>query len=149
MTEDDDNPMFWIESHDGLLNALVLLRFCEMLFRVVLAGNKVLVKALNVLARLEVVDGFICCNSVKPAEELACPVEGVKLFESLDKCRLSNFACIVIIIDDPQGNVENLLFVSLDENLEGLLVPGNAILDEVRIGFNIHKYNLRGEKLIH
>ena len=77
MTEDDDNPMFWSESHDGLLNALVLLRFCEMLFRVVLAGNKVLVKALNVLARLEVVDGFICCNSVKPAEEFACPVSGI------------------------------------------------------------------------
>ncbi|MEK7669782.1 MAG: hypothetical protein AAB330_00945, partial [Bacteroidota bacterium] len=92
---------------------------------------------------------FICCNSVEPAEELAGPVEGVKLFESFDKGRLSDFACIVIVINDPQGNVENLLFVSLDENLEGLLVPGNTILDEVGIGFNSHKYNLRGEKLIH
>ena len=129
MTEDDDNPMLWSESHDGLLNALVLLRFCEMLFRVVLAGNEVLVKALNVLARLEVVDGFICCNPVKPAEEFACPVEGVKIFESLDKRRLGDFACIVIVINDPQGNVENLLLVSLDEGLERLLVPGNAIFD--------------------
>ncbi len=129
MAEDDDNPMFWIESHDGLLNTLVLLRLCESLFRIVVAGNKVLIKALNVLARLEVVDGFICRNSVEPAEKLACPVEGVKFFKSLDKGCLGDFACIVIVINDPQGNVENLLLVSLDESLERLLVAGNAIFD--------------------
>lgn len=148
MTEDDDNAMFRTELHDRLLNALILLRFGNMLFRVMIAGNEVLIKALNTFAGLEVVDSFIGCDSVNPAEELAFPVEGVEVFKGLDECRLGDFACIVIVIDDPQGDVENLFPVSLDEDLERLLIPGNAVFDEVGIDFNIHKYNPEAEKLI-
>ncbi len=102
----------------------------------------------------EKVDGLINGNFIEPTEEFEFRVKGFKLLECFDEHRLRDVFSIFLVQREAECKVKNRFLIAIDQDLKGLLIAFDAMLNQYMILFVFHelhrsidKVGVRGNKL--
>ena len=100
------------------------------------------------MLKLSVIEAFVYCNAVEPAEKSERRLVGVEVFIRFYENRLGEIFCIFVIMDHSIHQVENCLLMLVDNLFKCALITVKNSRNQAFTAWFVHNYKRMTDKLV-
>jgi len=122
MPEDEYGAVFNVQRHERFLKLPARFILGVLGFRALDLKTEVAVEEDGPLFPLDKIDRFVDGNFIEPTEDRVRGIVRVYIFVYLEKCRLRDIHGVLVIVYDPESDIEHCFCIFFDHRLKSISV---------------------------